>query len=515
MNYKISPIMLLLIFSIVIGSCVSREPNLSETPQVKIADIVETNEIDLPTATEHIEQITEQTIETTSTPQASPRVTEMVHDQQDITEDFGLRRTVLLKFNPEETSSIYMEVSPDGKQIAYKRFSEQGQSVIFDGNEYGPYDEVEFLDFSPDSQHLVFIATITDKSFAVLDGIEQQYYDLILASARFSPDSEHIIYEARQGKKTIAVIDYTEFTYDAINGPIYISPDSSSIAFVARNINAEHFVVQDGIEGKKYDEIEIYNLDLYFSADGGHLAYVAKEGGNWYVVLDEKESIPFSSSSVDITFSPDSQHFVYAAFTDDEKVLFIDGEQMNNYDDSFSPIFSPDSQHFAYEASLDDETFVVVDGIEGPKHDGYIYGFTFSPDGERYAYQVGTDDEYLLVIDGEIQGEKDVRRRPLFSPDSQHIAYQPYDSEFDIIVLDGDVNEKYDTIEYVTFSPDGNHLLIIVQEDDTWDDYVVFNGLPGEKFDEILPQIVFEMDDSFNYMAIKGDEVYLIEQTIK
>jgi len=188
---------------------------------------------------------------------------------------------------------------------------------------------------------------------------------------------------------------------------------------------------------------------------------------------------------------------------------------MNNYEDSFSPIFSPDSQHFAYEASQDGQTFIVVDGIEGPKHDGYIYGFTFSPDGERYAYQLGTDDNSFLVIDGELQEEEDVRRRPIFSPDSQHIAYQPYDSEMDIVMLDGELVEKYDTIKYVKFSPDGNHLLVFAQDDDTWDDYVVVDGLPGEKFDEILPQIIFETDDSFHYMAIKGDEVYLIEQTIK
>jgi len=48
-------------------------------------------------------------------------------------------------------------------------------------------------------------------------------------------------------------------------------------------------VVINGEEGEKYDGIEIWSL--IFSPDSQRIAYVAKKGENWFVVIDGKEDV--------------------------------------------------------------------------------------------------------------------------------------------------------------------------------------------------------------------------------
>jgi WD40 repeat protein len=255
-----------------------------------------------------------------------------------------------------------MEPSPDGYRLAYKKFTDQGQYVFFDGQEQGPYDEIEFLDFSPDSQHLVYVAKLGDMKFAVLDGIGQTQYEDIAGSVVFSPDSQRIAYTAKNGKKSIAIINGKEFIYDDIRRGINFSPNGQHFAFVAPNLNADNFVVLDG-----------------------------------------KEGLPSDSSNFNI----------------------------------------------------------------------------------------------------------------VFSPDSQHVVYEINDVEIYFLVLDGEKSEGYHWIKNITFSPNSNHLLFVARDDGTWDEYVVMDGMHGKKYDEIISRIYFDSEDSFHYMAILNDEVYLVEEIIK
>jgi hypothetical protein len=118
------------------------------------------------------------------------------------------------------------------------------------------------------------------------------------------------------------------------------------------------------------------------------------------------------------------------------------------------------------------------------------------------------------VIDGVIQEGHNVRSSPVFSPNSQHIAYKTFDGETYYLVLDGKEIQKYDTISNITFSPDSNHILFIAQDDDTWIEYIVLDGIGGKKYYDIISPIIFESENSFHYMAILEDEVYLVEENI-
>lgn len=93
-----------------------------------------------------------------------------------------------------------------------------------------------------------------------------------------------------------------------------VSPDGRRIAYVNSayipKIGNKQFVVVDGKEGEKYDEI-MGNID--FSPDSKRFAYAAKKEGKTLVVVDGKESRQFNENSFIFTllFSPDSKRIAY------------------------------------------------------------------------------------------------------------------------------------------------------------------------------------------------------------
>ena len=90
------------------------------------------------------------------------------------------------------------------------------------------------------------------------------------------------------------------------------------------------------------------------------MAYIAKKGANWHVVLDGRES--------------------------------------ERYDAVFAPVFSPDSKRFAYAVKKGGKQFVVVDGKNGPGYDGIAQKLNcplFSPDSAHLAYVAVSDKKFL------------------------------------------------------------------------------------------------------------------------
>ncbi len=110
--------------------------------------------------------------------------------------------------------------------------------------------------------------------------------------------------------------------------PIF-SPDGRKLAYVAKK-GKNFSVVMNGKEGKLYDRID----PLLFSPDSRKLAYVARERGKSFVVLDDEEGRPYG----DIYGSRDA-----------------------------APVFSPDSQKLAFVARKGGKEFVVIKDKDGEK----------------------------------------------------------------------------------------------------------------------------------------------------
>ena len=138
-------------------------------------------------------------------------------------EAITLTETIIPFDPPPADWKIYMKsikVSPDLKHISYVIHNDDGDdvSVMFDskkGPSYGAID-INTPIFSPDSEHIVYIARKAEKWCAVTDSNEHECYDGISVPF-FSPDSSKIAYIAKKGEEKVVVINGKETnTHDGI-----------------------------------------------------------------------------------------------------------------------------------------------------------------------------------------------------------------------------------------------------------------------------------------------------------
>jgi Tol biopolymer transport system component len=217
--------------------------------------------------------------------------------------------------------------SPDGKQLAYAAWKGERQLVVLDGQEgteCGRIDELPI--FSSDNTHLAYVAHVSGwagKTHVVVDGQAGADYDFIDALV-FSPDSKRVAYRATDllrtasstgpvkdlthGFRSFAVIDgQPSGPYELVGNPKF-SADSKRMGYLAKKAGKSLAVV-DGHEGAIYDAN--YD-DLIFSPDSKHVAYICAKSGSkltrWFVVVDGQEgarydeieyrSLAFSSNGI-------------------------------------------------------------------------------------------------------------------------------------------------------------------------------------------------------------------------
>jgi hypothetical protein len=150
-------------------------------------------------------------------------------------------------------------------------------------------------------------------------------------------------------------------------------------------------------------------------------------------------------------------------------------------------------------------------------HSGHIH--TEETEGTEEGTHSHEDDRWCIVVDGKKQkdyiytGENTIA----FSPDSRHIAYAAFDNDSWFVVIDGEEQKKYEGIsQAIRFSQDSRWLAYIGRAGEK--SYVVVNRNEGRPYDGILigwgGNLVFDSTDSLYYLAINGEEFYLVEEKI-
>jgi hypothetical protein len=100
----------------------------------------------------------------------------------------------------------------------------------------------------------------------------------------FSANSKRIAYPARQGDEHFVVVDGREGArYDEINPPPVFSPKGSRIAYGARR-DRQRFVVVDGKEGQPYDAIVDLGASRIVFDSASSLHYLALRKDDIYLV---------------------------------------------------------------------------------------------------------------------------------------------------------------------------------------------------------------------------------------
>jgi len=305
-----------------------------------------------------------------------------------------------------------------------------------------------------------------------------------------------------------------------IGRSVIVSPDSRRVAYVARE-GKKWFVVVDGQEQKQYDRIEAPSL--VFSPDGQRVAYVARAVKKRFVVVDGQEQKQYDRIEVpSLVFGPDSQRWTYLARAGRKWFVVVDGKEQTrlNRIQKGSLLFSPDSQRVAYAASEGGKWFVVVDGREQERHDGIQKdSLAFSPDSQRVAYVGGWQSVLrfqtyeFVVVDGTEQKQYVGIGSFVFSPDGQRVAYVAYANQKYFVVLDGQEQKPYENVSIVPmFSPDSQRLALAVRfdnrdnENHVYYEFVVVDGREGMAHSWLAPPVFSPDSKRLAYVAREARE---------
>jgi len=254
--------------------------------------------------------------------------------------------------------------SPDGRHWVYRvKHDEKRQAVIVDGKEGPNFEEVGRPFFSPDGQHLAYWAKRDEKrDLFVLDGKEGPEFEEVARPA-FSPDGRRFAYLAKRGKLWRMVIDGqdgSEFEHDIFGYPKF-SPDSQHVIHLAmknhptwNQSNLEVLELRDGkIAETATTQFHTVRITYPFmegeslSPDGQRTACVVAVGGQAFfrgqttralrrVIVDGQVGKDLDALDIDLMFSPDSRHFVYAVrggVGDNKSMVVLDGQEGKLYDD--------------------------------------------------------------------------------------------------------------------------------------------------------------------------------------
>lgn len=343
---------------------------------------------------------------------------------------------------------------------------------------------------------------------------------IFMESIVASSDGRRVAYAVKNDGKMFIVVDGKEGKrYDNLAIPMF-SPNSQRIAYGATSGNKEIVVVDDQ-EGPPYDKIMAGGP--LFSYDSQRVAYVAERGDKQIVVVDGQEGQVYDGIGEDsLQFSPDSQRMAYAVTHQNNKMFIVVDEREGQLYDGIGEkglTFSPDSQRIAYTVFRDDKQLAVIDGQEGQFYDG-IDGFMFSPDSQRFAYvgmHIGArDNKQVVVLDGkeEITYDAILKGSLLFSPDSKRLAYVAEHGDKKIVVVDGKEGQAYDEIgkNSLRFSTDSRRLTYVAIQGDK--SFIVVDGQEGRSYDyEMIGEDALKFSPNSQrtvYIAGRGDDKFIV-----
>lgn len=314
--------------------------------------------------------------------------------------------------------------SPNSRRLAHsvlRFFPEDAKietAIVCDGTPRWRHpDTLRQLLFSPDSSRL---ACLTLASDVIVDGRpDPRFGNVTERTFRFSRTGRRLTYMTTLNGAYHVVIDgKSVLEYDPVRtGAIAVSPNCERVAYVKRLGFLEERVelVVDGKPGPEYEDIANYRApptgdQICFSPNGKRLAYTAKRGGKWHVVVDRRRG-PGYAGCWGIRFTQDSRHVSYTARQGARYLNVVDGSPGPLCDIVNPAVFSSDGKHVAYEARCyrpgDEaekrEQFVVLDGEPGPRFDQIL--------SEEPAFDSNGGLEYLAQTADRVYRVKHVLRK--------------------------------------------------------------------------------------------------------
>ncbi len=414
-------------------------------------------------------------------------------------------------------------ISPDGRHLAFIEPGATGEAVVLDGKRGEEFDRVAALEFASRQERLAYAAQRKDQWWIVAGQQRWGPYQRV-GPPRFGPQGKRLalVVMLSDGKRAVMLDGQAGKPYDVISaGLIEFSPNGRRVAYGGVR-DGKCFLVVDGRELGPYDDLGT-RTGYRFSADGARLAFVAAEGDQVAVVVDEQK-LPACHDVADLAFSPDGTRVAYAA-TDQQGgpwYVVVDGKKQPPHatlgDGTLR--FGPGGRRLAYAAAdAAGKWCVVVDGQAGPKFD-QIGQMQFGPRGERFAYVVRRGDRQAVVLDGQEPRwfDRVGGGSLVFSPDGHHFGYIARNDWARFVVIDGARKHRYTMVGYLNFSPDSRHHAYVAIEDGKT--FTVVDDLPAaHRYDAVwLPperKLLFDYRDRFHYLAVRDGEALLVDEKIE
>ena len=231
-----------------------------------------------------------------------------------------------------------------------------------------------------------------------------------------------------------------------------------------------------------------------FCPDGGKLAYRARQGSRWFVVVDDRRGPEFDRVGSPV-FSPDGRQLAYWARQGKKEFIVLDDRKGPTFDGAGFPVFSPDGGQVAYRAREGNRWFVLRGAEKGPAFDdiGYytapdtgrgsdIADVVFSPDGRQLAYAARRGAQWFIVRDGQPGPAFDHVGLPVFGPDGR-LAHRARQNDREFILLAGQKGPEFDFVGNPVFSPDGREVAYWAQQGEA--EFILHGERKGPTFAQV------------------------------
>lgn len=339
------------------------------------------------------------------------------------------RETVLGSLPDAYRSHGYFSVSPLRNSISYVENPgnpDSKERIIRDGVTGKLYDGVSAPVYSPDGNHLVYVAQDQGKMFVVVDDHEGPRYDSIVQPwialglskhITFSNDGSTITFPASINGKEKTVTQLLPHSGKKITGTKLVYPPSHVFSYPLFGQQVDRSFIPDASRCMENSDgitacLLLDNSVTLYSKERHTLGKVGDTMSLFAYAQDFDSSAIFR---MPFTFSPDGSYVVfglysyphffsperkfrfYAIRSTDANILF----KSDSYDWVGNPAFDDNGDHFAFVAAeknsdeIHAEQFVVTMNARGPSF-SYIHDIGFTKEGQ-YLSVVGEKADSTVI----------------------------------------------------------------------------------------------------------------------
>lgn len=345
--------------------------------------------------------------------------------------------------------------------------------------------DLYYIDFNQYGTGVAYIANVGDQVHVVLNGKPlKMHTGADIAALKVSPDGKRVAYGTVQDKKWFVVLDGIESgPYDEIGPPVF-SPNSKHVAFEARKGDNWNIVVDNTIS----TSAPSYFDKPLFSADSSKLMIIEN------TAEDQRKRYVVSSLKLDSLTDLSANAQPCVVCENKRRIAVVGEEQGKNFVTEFSleapaertkgPLYdsirhlslSADGSAVAYIAKRGNESFIVLNDKEERLPDGEI----------PWPPVIRPGNKGVGVI---IAGKEGAYLHQAFSTDK--IKHKRYKECADLVYSNDGLQEAHGAIKDEKFM-------------------AVVNGVEGPLFDRVISP-KFSPDGKYLvYRARKGDERFIV-----